>query len=236
MHLGKLITVEGTDGSGKGSLLNRLEKALRDMGHDVLRSREPGASNVGEVLRDLMFKNPGSAPRPDGAIPLSGAQVDCLMLCDHIGHVAQVILPALKQGKWILSDRYADSQFAYCAARDHSDYINEAFWKHYGPMPDITILLVGDVNEMLRRAKTRDDSPDAKEPGKQAAKSWSKVEMQTRIQNAYLHNLSNQPRTVIVEVTGKTKEQVFEDAFERMFIKLAQRPKVTQSTIFEAVQ
>jgi hypothetical protein len=60
--------------------------------------------------------------------------------------------------------------------------------------------------------------------------------MQTRIQNAYLHNLSNQPRTVIVEVTGKTKEQVFEDAFERMFIKLAQRPKVTQSTIFEAVQ
>jgi thymidylate kinase len=107
----------------------------------------------------------------------------------------------------------------------------EPFKKHFGPVPDITVLLTGDVAECLARARKRDISKDALEPGKQDAKQWAKVEIQTRIQFAYIMNLANQPRTLMVDTRGKGLDAVCAEVVQRIKLRL-DAPIPRQSSIF----
>lgn len=204
------ITIEGIDGTGKTTVANAVQNMLEGMGFEVFRTKEPGDSNIGPTVRELLFKNPGSARREDDPThePLTGGQVDCLMLACHLGHVEYRIKPALAAGKAVISDRYYDSQFAYAMGRQHSDAVCEAFGKDKGPTPDVTILLTGNVEECLSRAKGRDNDKNAAEPGKQKAKEWARVDLQKRIQDAYLHQIGPLPRTLIFDVTGKNQTEV----------------------------
>lgn len=94
-----LITIEGIDGSGKSTLLARLRELLADL--DPLFTREPGATWVGESVRRAI------AERMD---PITEALLFC---ADHAAHIDTVIRPALDEGRLVISDRYADSRFAY---------------------------------------------------------------------------------------------------------------------------
>ena len=227
------ISLEGCDGTGKTSLLRALEKYLTGLGHGVVCTREPGSSLGGGTIRDMLFNgNPGVAQMKMG-------QVDALLLYDHIGNSEGIVRPALEAGRWVLTDRYADSQFAYCASRIHSKAINIAYQAHFGPVPDVTFLLIGDVHAFAARAKSRDQNPDAVEPGKQKNKTWALVEQQQRIQDQYLVNLSNQPRTIILDITNMDVQAVANLAIAKLDEWITRRGNtnpIKQIPLFKSVQ
>lgn len=98
----KFITFEGVDGAGKSTHLAWFADALRRRGMDVIVTREPGGTPLGEQLREMLLNQPMSI----------GAEA-MLMFAARIEHVEQVIKPALLSGKWVISDRFSDASFAY---------------------------------------------------------------------------------------------------------------------------
>ncbi len=102
MGRGKFITLEGVDGAGKSTHLNCLAELVRQRGHEVVLTREPGGTRLGEELRTLLL---GEPMHIDTEI--------LLMFAARREHLAQVIFPALAAGKWVISDRFTDATFAY---------------------------------------------------------------------------------------------------------------------------
>ena len=99
------ITFEGVEGSGKSTAMKAIAAWLKEQGRDVLCTREPGGTALGATLRTLMLDTRNKNITP-------GAEL-FLYLADRSQHVAEVIRPALKEGKVVLSDRYADSTIVY---------------------------------------------------------------------------------------------------------------------------
>ncbi|MEQ1712312.1 MAG: dTMP kinase [Hyphomicrobium sp.] len=102
MNRGKFITFEGGEGSGKSTQARLLAEALRAKGHDVVVTREPGGTPLGESIRELILAN---RPALDAEFLLFAAA--------RAEHVAQKILPALEAGRWVVCDRYIDSTRVY---------------------------------------------------------------------------------------------------------------------------
>jgi dTMP kinase len=102
---GCFITIEGPDGSGKTLQAHRLSEALTDLGHDVLLTREPGGTRLGDQLYELLMAQGGELIDPVADALLFNAA--------RAQHVATVIRPALGQGRIVISARYADSTMAY---------------------------------------------------------------------------------------------------------------------------
>ncbi len=103
--MGFFITLEGPDGSGKTTQARLLSQWLRDRGHDVVVSREPGGSDIGDQIRDVLHDSDNTAMAPQTEFLLYSAS--------RSQHVSQLILPSLRAGKVVISDRYADSSLAY---------------------------------------------------------------------------------------------------------------------------
>ena len=102
---GAFITVEGADGSGKTTHLDFIQRWLTARGAAVVRTREPGGTALGELLREILLDK-------DGA-PISGRAELLLFFADRAQHLDEVIEPALAAGKWVLSDRFTDATYAY---------------------------------------------------------------------------------------------------------------------------
>ncbi len=106
MQKGKFITFEGNDGCGKSTHIRLLEEYLKSKGYEILVTREPGATEAGKIIRDLLLnKNYKDIMTPEAELFLYEA--------DRAIHTNSVILPALNEGKVVLSDRYYDSTTAY---------------------------------------------------------------------------------------------------------------------------
>ena len=102
MQRGKFITLDGIDGAGKSTHLDWLADRLRSRGVDVVLTREPGGTPLGEALRSLVL-----------AHPMHIDTETLLMFAARREHLVQVIVPALEAGKWVISDRFTDATFAY---------------------------------------------------------------------------------------------------------------------------
>lgn len=99
---GKFITLEGVDGAGKSTHIPFIADLLSAQGNNVILTREPGGTALGEKLRELLLHHP--------------MQIETellLMFAARNEHLQQVILPALERGDWVLSDRFTDASFAY---------------------------------------------------------------------------------------------------------------------------
>jgi len=143
------VTFEGMEGAGKSTALKNVEAALRAEGADVVVTREPGGSTLGQSLRALLL-DCRSRIVPDAEL--------CLFLADRAQHVAEVIRPALAAGKVVLCDRYADSTYAYQGfARgmdpDRLRLLSDAVTG--GLVPDLTLLFDVPVEVGLARAQAR---------------------------------------------------------------------------------
>lgn len=102
---GKLVTLEGVDGSGKSTHLEFVEQLLRNRGHRVRRTREPGGTPLAEALRRLVLETP------------MGSECEVLlMFAARADHVRRLIQPELEAGTWIVCDRFTDATFAYQGA------------------------------------------------------------------------------------------------------------------------
>ena len=145
---GRFITFEGIDGSGKSTQLAAAAAALRAAGVDVLETREPGGTALGESLRALLLQRPMS--------PLTET---LLMFAARVEHVDEVIVPALGTGHWVLCDRFTDATYAYqCGGRGiPAEWIAALeSWAHPTLQPDLTVLVDLDPQQAAaRRAQAR---------------------------------------------------------------------------------
>jgi dTMP kinase len=131
---GLFVTLEGGDGSGKTTQAELLEEWLVDRGRTVVRTREPGGTEVGIEVREIVLHHRGDiAPRAEAL----------LYAADRAHHVATVVRPALERGHVVIQDRYVDSSVAYQGAGrvlDPHEVRQLSEWATEGLMPDLTLL------------------------------------------------------------------------------------------------
>ncbi|HXR94817.1 MAG TPA: dTMP kinase [Rhizomicrobium sp.] len=147
---GRFITLEGGEGSGKSTQAKRLAAALEAKGMPTLTTREPGGSPGAEEIRALLVQ--GEPGRWD---PLTETLLLYAARADHVRHV---IGPALRAGKWVISDRFNDSSFVYQGigrgvARETIRRIDSVVLDDF--KPDFTLVLDIDVDTGLKRAGAR---------------------------------------------------------------------------------
>jgi thymidylate kinase len=139
----RFITLEGMDGAGKSTHLSWLAAHLRNRGLDVLVTREPGGTPLGEQLRELLLNQP-MHPETEAL----------MMFAARREHLEQVIFPALARGTWVVSDRFTDASFAYQGGGRGLDEgrlrILEQ-WVQGDFQPDLTLLF--DVPVEVSRAR-----------------------------------------------------------------------------------
>lgn len=133
---GLFVTFEGVDGSGKSLMLKLAAQKLRGLGYDVLCTMEPGGSPLGQKLRSIILDSPYGSVDPRSEALLYAA--------DRALHVANVIKPALAEGRVVLCDRYEDSSYAYQGGGRNVELedirrLND--FATYGLRPDATFLL-----------------------------------------------------------------------------------------------
>ena len=144
----RFITLEGGEGVGKTTNLDFIEHYLRSRGIDVLRTREPGGTPMGEGVRDLLLQS-GTMDRWAELLLVFAARAQ---------HISEVIRPALAAGQWVLSDRFTDASHAYQGGGRGLDpaVIGQLeTWVQQGLQPDLTLLLDAPVELGMARARRR---------------------------------------------------------------------------------
>jgi dTMP kinase len=127
----KFITFEGMDGAGKSTHLAWFADALQRRGLDVVVTREPGGTALGEQLREILLHQ-----------PMSIGSEAMLMFAARLEHIEQIIKPALRAGKWVVSDRFSDASFAYQGGGRGMDWEKLRQleqWVHPDLQPDLTL-------------------------------------------------------------------------------------------------
>lgn len=150
MAEGLWITFEGGDGSGKTTQASLLEDWLRALGRTVVRTREPGGTEVGNLIREIVLHHRGDiSPRAEAL----------LYAADRAHHVATLVRPALARGEVVIQDRYLDSSVAYQGAGrvlDAGEIRALSLWASEGALPDVTVLLDLDPVSARQRLDAAD--------------------------------------------------------------------------------
>lgn len=191
---GKFITLEGVDGAGKSTHLEFLAERIRRRGVELVVTREPGGTPLGEKLRELLLND--------------SMQADTellLMYAARAEHVATLIKPALARGAWVLSDRFHDASYAYqCGGRgiDETRLLLLEDWTLAGFRPDLTLLFdVAPHVAAARRAKVRAADRFEQE----------QVAFFTRVREAYLARARAEPERIRVVDSGLDIELIRAD-------------------------
>ena len=151
MEQGVFISIEGGEGVGKSTQIKALAEALRSRGKDVVVTREPGGTDGAEAIRQLLLS--GSADRWE-----AGAEA-LLFAAARSDHVKRLIKPALKAGKWVISDRFLDSSRAYQGGGsgfNDDDILELHRIGSDGFLPSRTLILALKEREAASRASERD--------------------------------------------------------------------------------
>ncbi|HEY0722010.1 MAG TPA: dTMP kinase [Gammaproteobacteria bacterium] len=151
---GKFITLEGSEGSGKSTNLTYIRDWLTGQGIDLVVTREPGGTPLGEALRALLLDHRNTSMSSDTEL--------LLMFAARAQHLAELIIPALDAGKWVLCDRFTDATYAYQGAgrgisRERIALLEQ--WVQGQLRPDLTLFLDVPVSLGLERASNRGE-PD----------------------------------------------------------------------------
>jgi len=154
---GFFLTFEGLDGSGKSTQLRKLAAHLESLGLPVTVTRQPGGTHIGDRIRALLLDS-----KTDRVAPMTELG---LMFSDRAQSIAEVIRPALDQGRVILCDRYTDSTEAYQGGGRQlgSDVVLRMHATMCGGLnPDLTLLLLPDFQRSLTRARRRNNRTAAR--------------------------------------------------------------------------
>ena len=166
---GKFITLEGVDGAGKSTFIPWIEQRIRAKSVDLIVTREPGGTPIGERLRELLLN-----------VAMDRKTETLLMFAARQEHIVRVIEPALAAGRWVLCDRFTDATFAYQGAGravgERAIGILEK-WVQGGLQPDLTLLFDLPV-EIARERSQAARRPDRFES--------ERIEFFTRVREGYL--------------------------------------------------
>jgi dTMP kinase len=209
---GLYVTFEGLDGSGKTTQLERLAAWLADAGHTVVATREPGGTEVGRLVRDIVLHHRGDiAPRAEAL----------LFAADRAHHVSTKVRPALERGEIVLQDRYIDSSVAFQGGGrvlDPTQVRSLSEWATEGLYPELTVLL--DIDPAVARERI-----DA------AQKVFDRIEAEAvefnqRIRAAYLEMAAAHPERWLVLDATLTPDELQARLRERVGELLTTRGRV----------
>ncbi len=191
MSMAKFITFEGVDGAGKSTHLNWFADTLRSRGIDLLVTREPGGTPMGEKLREILLHEP-MHPETEAL----------LMFAARREHIEQVIKPALQRGTWVISDRFTDASFAYQGGGrgvevEKLEQLER--WVQGSLQPDL-ILLFDIPVEVARQRLSNNVSLDRFEQ--------EKSDFFEKVRNAYLARAKKNPARFAIIRAEKTPEEV----------------------------
>jgi dTMP kinase len=147
---GLFITMEGGEGVGKSTNLSFLERFLADRGIDIVTTREPGGTHLGEEIRELLLQVRGETVSVEAEL--------LMMFAARAQHISELIEPALAAGKWVLSDRFTDATYAYqCGGRgvDTATVAQLEQLVQRSLRPDYTVLLDAPIEVGMARARDR---------------------------------------------------------------------------------
>ncbi|MBI4938847.1 MAG: dTMP kinase [Nitrosomonadales bacterium] len=203
MSKGKFITFEGVDGAGKSTHLHWFADVLRQRGLDVLVTREPGGTPLGERLREILLSQ-----------PMHAETEALLMFAARLEHIGQVIRPALRRGTWVVSDRFSDASFAYQGggrgvALSKLEQLER--WVHEDLQPDLTLLFDIPI-EVARQRLSSNTSLDRFE--QEQGSFFEKV------RQAYLERYQKNPQRFVLIDAAQTPEAVKAD-LEKIILALA---------------
>ena len=181
MSAAKFITFEGVDGAGKSTHLEWFANALRQRGINLLVTREPGGTPLGERLREILLNQ-----------PMHAETEALLMFAARREHVEEVIRPALKSGTWVISDRFSDASFAYQGGGRgvplaKLEQLEQ--WVHADLQPDLTLLFDIPI-EVARQRLSNNVSLDRFEQ--------EHGEFFERVRQAYLARVAKTPQRFAV--------------------------------------
>ena len=190
---GRFITLEGGDGSGKSTQSAILTEWLVENGHTVVHSREPGGTDLGLELRDIILHRRGYiAPRAEAL----------LYAADRAHNIATKVRPAIERGEIVIQDRYLDSSVAYQGAGRVLDAVEVrdlSLWATEGLVPDLTILLDLDAASgrgRLDESRTTYDRLEAEEQ-----------DFHERVRRGYLELARAEPaRFLVLDATRPVDE------------------------------
>ncbi len=181
---GLFVTFEGGDGAGKTTQASMLEDWLGSRGHTVVRTREPGGTEVGVRIRDIVLHHRGHIAARAEAL---------LYAADRAHHIETVVQPAIARGDVVIQDRYLDSSVAYQGAGrvlDADDIRTLSLWATGGLLPDLTVLLDLDPAAARRRLDADDKPFDRLEA--------EKSEFHARVRAGFLALAVAEPRRFLV--------------------------------------
>ena len=186
MPEGKLITLEGIDGTGKSSITKMLKKSFPE----AFFTREPTQSWIGKAVKRSI--------ESDGD-PLAEL---FLFVADHAEHIAKVIRPALVDGKIVISDRYSDSRYAYQGVTLSNDFDDAVAWvqgihRGWTVVPDMTILFIIDPAVAVSRCGVRGEKT-----------KFEKLEFLKKVQDNFLRLAREEPRRLVIIDAGAELEKV----------------------------
>jgi dTMP kinase len=204
---GLFISFEGIDGVGKSTQADALEEFVRAQGFDVVRSLEPGGTELGQEIRHLLLHRKGDvAPRAEAL----------LYAADRAHHVATKIRPALEAGKVVIVDRYLDSSVAYQGAgRDleTKEIRDLSLWATNGLLPKLTVLLDLDPEAARNRREQTGTEPDRLER--------EKIEFFAAVRAGYLELAEAEPNRFLVVDATATREEIQQQIRNRVAELLA---------------
>lgn len=191
---GLFISFEGIDGVGKSTQADQLGDWLRASGHLVVRTLEPGGTELGKEIRNLLLHRKGDvAPRAEAL----------LYAADRAHHVSTVVRPALEAGQIVLTDRYLDSSVAYQGAGralDTAQIRELSLFAVEGLLPNLTVLLDLEASAAMARRKQTGAEPDRLER--------EKVEFFEAVRRQYLDLAAAEPKRWMVLDATHSREQL----------------------------
>ncbi len=192
---GWFVAFEGVEGSGKGTQIERAAEYLRSLGRDVIVTREPGGTALGEQVRELLL---------DPKTGRIDARTEALLFsASRAQLVTSVIRPALSEGKVVLCDRYVDSSLAYqgwARGLGEQDVLTLNVWATQGLFPDLVVLLHLEPEEGLLRST---EPPDRMEIEGQ--------DFHAKVADAYLKIAEEHPERFVLVPADRGQDEVFED-------------------------
>ena len=196
MKKGLFITLEGIEGAGKSTVVDFIEDFLTKEGHDVIKTREPGGTVIGEQIREILLKNENYTLTYDTEL--------LLVFSARAQHIQEVILPALSLGKIILCDRFTDASYAYQGGGrgiDESRINLLEKWVQGDLRPNLTLLFDLDVSIGMQRTKKRSDADRFER---------EEINFFEKIRNTYLERAKNEPQRFRIINSASSLENVKE--------------------------
>jgi dTMP kinase len=214
MPRGLFITLEGLDGSGKTTQINRLSAWLKKRGHAPLVTRQPGGTATGERIRALVLDS-----RSTGLAPMAEM---ALMFADRAQASAEVILPALEVGRIVLCDRFTDSTEAYQGGGRElgSETVLELDRLLCGNLqPDLTLLLLPSLDRSLERARRRNDRAAAQNGQDESRFEQEQDAFHHRVWQKYREIAAREPERVVL-IEGDLS---IDEVHEKIVVAVADR-------------